>query len=222
MGSIPSTPTILIMETKLAIFDFSGTLAYSKADGQSLIKGMESLGFKFEPSDTNLFYDIIRRFLDSTESWQKLAEEIILAMNKNAGKKTAKKLSDILKNCLGFKLYDDAQKAFALPVLKTILTAGSRFLLKDCNIPKDVRIFTPMETKYLKPDPRAFRFVLEQMAVDPRQAIMVGDETERDLIPAASLGMKAFLIERENENTGKPPKGIIKINSLKDLKDLIF
>ena len=143
------------METKLAIFDFSGTLAYPKANGQNVLEG--------------------------------------------------------------FKLYGDAQEAFVLPVQKAILTAASHFLLNDCNIPKNIEIFTPLETKYLKPDPKAFLFVLEQLEVTPGEAVMIGDEVERDLIPAISLGMKAFLIDRENKNKGVLPGGIIKINSLKEL-----
>ncbi|MFA7715227.1 MAG: HAD family hydrolase, partial [Candidatus Paceibacterota bacterium] len=73
----------------------------------------------------------------------------------------------------------------------------------------------------LKPDPRAFLFVLEQLGVDPRQAAMVGDEIGRDLVPAIGLGMKAFLIDREDKDTSVLPDGIIKINSLKKLGEYI-
>lgn len=206
------------MEIKLAIFDFSGTLAYSKADGPNLLEGIDSLGFRLKtPSEIDLFYALIRQFLDSAESWQNLSEKIVFAMGIKEDKGIVEKLAGLLKDSLGFKLYDDAQEAFALPVQKAILTAGNHFLLKDCGIPEDIKIFTPLETKYLKPDPRAFLFVLEQMAIDPQQAIMVGDELERDLTPAASLGMKAFLIDREDKNTDALPDGIIKIKSLKDL-----
>ncbi|MFA5742380.1 MAG: HAD family hydrolase [Candidatus Paceibacterota bacterium] len=152
------------METKLAIFDFSGTLAYGKISGQKLLEDMSNLSFE---------------------------------------------------------LFGDAQKAFALPVQKAILTAADHFLLKGCDIPKDIKIFTPLETKYLKPDPRAFLFVLEQLGVSPQQAAMIGDEVERDLIPAVGLGMKAFLINRENKDISVLPNGIIRINSLKKLGEYI-
>lgn len=211
------------MKTKLVIFDFSGTLAYSRADGQNLIEGINDLGFKTQASlEIDSFYPIVRQFLDSAKSWQDLAEKISFVLDKETDQRNVKKLAELLQKSLGFKLYDDAQEAFNLPVQKAILTTGSHFLLNNCGLPEDIRIFTPLETRYLKPDPRAFLFVLEQMGIDPQQAMMVGDETERDLIPAVDLGMKAFLIDRGSKNIDDLPNGITKINSLKKLSEYAY
>jgi len=48
---------------------------------------------------------------------------------------------------------------------------------------------------------------------------MVGDELERDLIPAKKLGMETILIDRENKIENPPVK---KINSLDELKQILI
>jgi len=48
---------------------------------------------------------------------------------------------------------------------------------------------------------------------------MVGDEIERDLIPAKNLGMEVILIDRKNKIENAPFK---KISSLKELKNLLI
>ncbi|MCU0411191.1 MAG: HAD-IA family hydrolase [Bacteroidetes bacterium] len=46
------------------------------------------------------------------------------------------------------------------------------------------------DTGVRKPKPEPFRKALEQLQVEPTQAMMVGDWAERDMIGAAQLGMK--------------------------------
>jgi FMN phosphatase YigB (HAD superfamily) len=48
---------------------------------------------------------------------------------------------------------------------------------------------------------------------------MVGDEIERDLIPAKNLGMETILIDRENKIKNADFK---KISSLKELKAILI
>jgi putative hydrolase of the HAD superfamily len=46
------------------------------------------------------------------------------------------------------------------------------------------------DTRERKPGPAPFREVLGRLAVDPHEALMVGDWAERDVVGAAGLGMK--------------------------------
>jgi len=71
----------------------------------------------------------------------------------------------------------------------------------------------------LKPDPRAFLAVLEKLKVKPEEVLMIGDEVERDLIPAKNLGMEVILIDRENKIENTP---IRKISSLAELKYILI
>lgn len=210
------------MEIKLAIFDFSGTLAFSNQDEQSFLREWDNLGFgRNNPLNPASFYRSFWNLLSSAKSWKEIAKKLAPKEGKTEDK-AIQRLEMLLKECFGFKLYDDARFAFDLPIQKAILTAGSRFLLEPCNIPKNIEIFTPFETSFLKPDPKAFLFVLKQLKISPKEAAMIGDETERDLIPALNLGMRAFLIEREDKNIGILPNKIIKLSSLKELENYLL
>lgn len=209
------------MKTDLIIFDFSGTLAFiNKVSREDFFAGLAGFDLDVQ-SAANLkaFEAVFPQFFNTAESWQDFAEKLSFACSKNQDRSRLPALASFLRANMGFTLYGDAQAAFDLPARKAILTAGSRFLTDDL-VPKDVEIFTPAETTYLKPDPRAFIFVLEKMSAHHQKTIMVGDEITRDLIPAKSLGIKPILIDRENR-TNKSPEGIIKITSLTGLATLI-
>jgi putative hydrolase of the HAD superfamily len=51
-------------------------------------------------------------------------------------------------------------------------------------------VVTFEDTGQRKPSPAPFREVLRRLGVEPRNALMVGDWAERDVVGAASLGMK--------------------------------
>ena len=51
----------------------------------------------------------------------------------------------------------------------------------------------------MKPDHRIFNYTLTNLLIKPEEAIMVGDNTKRDIIPAKELGMKTILIDREKQ-----------------------
>src|SRR3989344_7142080 len=51
----------------------------------------------------------------------------------------------------------------------------------------------------MKPDYRIFNNTLTELCVNPDEAVMVGDNTRRDIIPAKELGMKTILIDREKQ-----------------------
>jgi len=49
-----------------------------------------------------------------------------------------------------------------------------------------------------KPDPTIFRAVLDLLDVAPEAAAMVGDSLEDDIEGARAVGMRAFLVDRED------------------------
>ena len=50
----------------------------------------------------------------------------------------------------------------------------------------------------IKPHETIFRAALERLGVEPGEAAMVGDSLEDDVEGARALGMRAFLVDREN------------------------
>ncbi len=57
-------------------------------------------------------------------------------------------------------------------------------------------ILTSAAAGIRKPDPRIFRIVLDQMEVEPAQAVMVGDTLSADVLGAHNLGMPGIWITR--------------------------
>jgi putative hydrolase of the HAD superfamily len=53
-----------------------------------------------------------------------------------------------------------------------------------------------------KPDPRAFRHVVDALAVRPDQAVMVGDSLDHDVRGALAAGLRAVLVDRRGAHVG--------------------
>lgn len=70
-----------------------------------------------------------------------------------------------------------------------------------------------------KPDPSLFLACLQELGVDPRDAVFIGDHPEADIAPALSLGMKAVWIK--NNNFVPPLHCHARIDSVAELPGLL-
>jgi len=208
------------MTPKLIIFDFSGTLAYfKKSDPKEFFSDLANLGLEIKTEEQmKLFDDSFKRNLVYTRGWQDFSEKMLNSFSIKAKKETIEKMAEFFQEKSGPEIYQDAKEIVDLPFPKAILSTGARFLIETI-FPKGFEIFSPEETKFIKPDQRAFLFVLEKLKVKPTETLMVGDEVERDLIPAHELGMEVILIDRENKISNTSFK---KINSLAELKKILI
>jgi putative hydrolase of the HAD superfamily len=103
-----------------------------------------------------------------------------------------------------FDLYEDA-----IPVLDELRRAGLRLGLVS-NGARDLEAFVvhhgldvdaavgSRAHGWTKPHETIFRAALERLGVEPEDAAMVGDSPEDDIEGARALGMRAFLVDREN------------------------
>lgn len=66
-----------------------------------------------------------------------------------------------------------------------------------------------------KQDATSFNFALDQAAVDARQAVHIGDQIERDVLPAQEAGLTAVLIDR----TGRHP--VVNFPRMETLADFV-
>ena len=57
---------------------------------------------------------------------------------------------------------------------------------------------------YRKPDARIYRIALEQLGVDPSEALFVGDGANDELAGAQRIGMRAVLVHRQGEEPAWP------------------
>lgn len=216
-----SSSTLLspTMKLKLILFDFSGTLAYLKQpDPKEFFLALENFGIKIEnPEEIKSFASLFAGLLGLAKNWLDFSEKLFKKFVEKPEREVIKNLADFFSKTIIFELYDDAKEIFALPFQKAILSANARFIVESLGLEKFAKIFTPKETKFLKPDPKAFLVVLNKLKVKPEETLMVGDEIERDLIPAKNLGMEVILIDRKNKIENAPFK---KINSLSELKQV--
>ena len=73
---------------------------------------------------------------------------------------------------------------------------------------------------FMKPHPSIFAEALRRAAVDPSEAVMVGDSLAHDIEGARRLGMRGVLVARAGPSANCPPD-IPVIQSLRELKALL-
>jgi len=206
---------------KLLIFDFYKTLGFNvyKIEPREFFAFYKKIGINLETEQQiKEFISLFGKLIGYTANWLNFCKALLQKTLGKADLKKVKELANFYQENLSYKLYDDVKEIISLPYQKAVLTAQARFLLKHLQLEKFATIFTPRETKFLKPDPRAFLAVLEKFKVEPKETLMVGDEIERDLIPAKKLGMKIILIDRDNKIQDPSIK---KVSSLTQLKKIL-
>ena len=57
-------------------------------------------------------------------------------------------------------------------------------------------LVTPEDAGAWKPDPAMFLHALDALGVAPSEAMMIGDDYEKDIVPAEKLGLQVFWIRR--------------------------
>jgi putative hydrolase of the HAD superfamily len=121
-----------------------------------------------------------------------------------------------------YRLFDDV-----LPTLDRLERAGFRLgvvsnfeewlerLLESLKVTRyfDVRIISGVEGVE-KPDPKIFRLALDRMAVEPEEAVYVGDSVQFDVEPATSMGMTGVLLDRRNRFPDHPGARITSLDQL--------
>jgi putative hydrolase of the HAD superfamily len=60
----------------------------------------------------------------------------------------------------------------------------------------DARVYTS-DLEHVKPHPEAFRALLDQLAVDPQDAVFVGDRQHDDVAGAAAVGMRTVWVRND-------------------------
>ena len=210
------------MKPKVIFFDFAGTLAYFKQSNQikffePLKKSLKKFGFDIKgEKEMEEFSSALFNLCGKAESWVDLSKQIFKVFIKKPKAKDIEGLAEFLKKTFVMSPYDDIKEILDLPFKKAILSNAPRFLVEELDL-KGFEIFTPKDTKFAKPDERAFLYALKKMKAVPEEALMVGDTLEKDIAPALRLGMGAVLLDR-NDKVETLSK---KINSLGQLKTIL-
>lgn len=143
------------------------------------------------------------------EVWVAFTEQIILGMGGDAARAhdCAAEMTKAWELAENFELYEDV-----LPVLADLRGRGLKLGLvsntgRDLaefvahhGIDVDAAISSRVHGK-VKPHRTIFLAVLDQLGVEPEAAAMVGDSPEDDISGARALGMRAFLLDRDDRHT---------------------
>ena len=90
------------------------------------------------------------------------------------------------------------------------------------------KIISSEEIKSEKPDIEFFKKCIEMSGVEKEGTVYVGDDPEKDIIPASKVGLKTILYKTEEHkptswrryNTQAKPNAVIK--KISDIKKIIF
>ena len=140
------------------------------------------------------------------EVWVLFTEQIIRGMGGDSDRayECAVEMTRAWEHAENFELYEDT-----LPVLAAMREHGLKIGLVS-NTGRDLDAFIGHHTLDVdaavssgahgktKPHPAIFQSALEQLGVTAEEAAMVGDSPEDDVEGAKALGMRAFLIDRDD------------------------
>jgi HAD superfamily hydrolase (TIGR01549 family) len=140
--------------------------------------------------------------------WIRFTETIVIGMGGEPARahECAVAMTRMWERAEHFELYDDA-----LPVLGVLREHGLKLGLVS-NTGRDLGEFVAHHRLDVdaaigsrahgktKPDPTIFRATLELLGAEPSEAAMVGDSLQDDVEGARALGMRAFLLDRENRH----------------------
>jgi HAD superfamily hydrolase (TIGR01549 family) len=140
--------------------------------------------------------------------WHHFTEEIFVGMGgpQEIASDCATEIEQGWEVSENFELFEDA-----LAVLDELRAAQLRLGLVSNGI-RDLREFVAHHHLdvdaivgsrahgYVKPHPTIFQAALQQLGVEPTQAVMVGDSLEEDVEGARALGMRAILLDRDDRH----------------------
>jgi HAD superfamily hydrolase (TIGR01549 family) len=140
------------------------------------------------------------------EVWVLFTERIIRGMGGDSDRayEAAVEMTRAWEHAYNFELYEDT-----LPVLEELRAHGLRLGLVS-NTGRDLTAFVAHHGLdvgvalssgahgKVKPDPSIFRAALDRLGVRPEEAAMVGDSPDDDVEGARALGMRAFLVDRDD------------------------
>ena len=159
------------------------------------------------------------------EIWFRFTERIVRGMGGDADSAyaCAVEITRGWERHENFELYEDVPKTLA-----ALRSAGLGIGLVS-NSARDVREFarhhgldvdagiSSFHHGHTKPHASIFRAVLDLLAVEPTEAVMVGDTIADDIEGALALGMRAILVDRERVHAGFEPR----IGTLSELPPLL-
>jgi len=136
------------------------------------------------------------------EFYTKVLERLEISADSKLAAALARKAAELER----VRLYPDVVPTInalkARGIKTAILTTIPSWRFKHILEAKSVKIdfiCTAKEAEAVKPNPKIYQTVLQELQVKPNEALMVGDDPRTDVIPAKRMSMKAVMLCREEK-----------------------
>lgn len=95
-------------------------------------------------------------------------------------------------------------------------------ICKNINIDYSITSYTfSIDTTYRKPHHEIFKIALQTLGVNAEDSVMIGDNIEADIIPAAHLGFYTIHLKRKKENLKNLPNSTWIIEKINEIMEII-
>ncbi|MFA5747217.1 MAG: HAD family hydrolase [Candidatus Paceibacterota bacterium] len=197
------------MNIKLAIFDFSGTLAEEPTKNiPTILKGLKN-SFGLKDGEQGRILDLLKRGMSESYDLYDLSQRVAASLSRELDGE----LIELLRENIVFKSFEDVKAITSLRIKKVILTNASQWVVDTAKLDKKFEVFYP---EYKKPDERSFQSVLDHFEVRPEETVMIGNSLEEDIYPAKKMGITTILIDRGRKLPEQ--KDTLKIPSLREIE----
>lgn len=196
---------------KAVLFDLHGTLAYVEkpVSDTEVSEYLFSRGYEVSPQQLKASLAFVY-FIDypkyGYKNWRSFFSRIFWRLKVKVDKETLDTIVKLFES-KPYQLYSDAAEAvvkakkngFKTAIVTTIAYFKFKKAVKPVRKHFDF-IMTGYEAKCDKTNPKMYRKVLEILKVEPKEAVMIGDDVSIDILLPKRLGMNAILLDREGRN----------------------
>lgn len=216
---------------RAVLFDLHGTLVYTKGevDYSEISKYLFSKGYDVSPQQLKAAWAFVS-FIDypkhGYKSWPDYLSRILWRLKVKADRDMLDSIVKFVEK-QPYKLYPDAARAVGKAKkhgLKTaIVTTIAKFKFEEAIKPIKGSfdlVMTGHESKCDKSNPRMYRIVLDVLGVQPKEAVMIGDDLDLDISLPRRLGINAILLDRVGKHKGRT--AIFSVGDLNRAMDFVF
>jgi HAD superfamily hydrolase (TIGR01549 family) len=203
-----------LVKLKAVLFDLHETLVYedNPVTEMEISEYLFDRGYEVSSQQLRTGWGFVA-FIDYPRygygSWRAFFSRILWRLKVRVDKETLDTIVKLLER-RPYKLYPDAAEAVVKAKendFKTaIITTIAHFQFKEAMLP--IReyfdfVMTGYEAGCDKSNPKMYKKLLEILEVGPREAVMIGDNMQLDILLPRRLGINTILLDRERKSEGK-------------------
>lgn len=192
-----------MQNSRAYIFDLFGTLVLVRNEGYEVM--MQRLIHEVPYGDLRE-YTLVSDFTDSHSALDLIAERFSLQIDEDRKENILQEINDW---CLKCELFPEVKEVLAYlknKDVKLAMLSNNHTFIESVHTNLDIAQYFDVITLshkvgYAKPQKEIYELCLNQLDIVAQDAIMIGDQKEKDVDMPKSLGMEALLFDPEKKNT---------------------